>query len=201
MNEMRDKGWDEMAAIWQAQPVPDVGKIVAKVRDQRRRLLRRQTEGVIGTLVVVVAAWAMFNLTSDWWFRTWFLVLAGYAILQQYLVARSAKGLFRKHDADSVKDMLKHLTRHYRQRIYRSRLRMLETAVISAVSIPLAWHLATGGSGLWKTLIFAIMMTAIGIFNLWFAFRGMPRFRRELREAERLGQTLADDEENEQSSA
>lgn len=193
MSEMKDRGWDEMAAIWQAQPVPDVRNIAGQVQTQHRRLVRRQAEGIIGTIMMVVAAWAMFDLTPDTWFRAWFLVLAGYAVLQQYLVVRLASGLFRKHGTESVTDMLEHLTRYHRQRIYRSRLRMLETAVITVASVPLAWHLAAGGWGVWKTLIFAIMMTALAVFNLWFAFRGMPRFRRALHEAESLRRTLGGD--------
>jgi fatty acid desaturase len=194
MTEIKDRGWDEMTAIWQAQPVPDVRKIAAQVQTEHHRLIRRQAHEIIGTIVMAAAAWAMFDLTPDAWFRAWFLVLAGYAILQQYLMLRPARGLFRKHDTGSVKDMLGHLTRYHRQRIYRSRLRLLETVVITVASVPLAWHLAAGGWGVWKTLIFAIMMTALAAFNLWFARRGMPRFRRSLKEAESLRRTLAGDE-------
>lgn len=206
MSEMKDKdrGWDEMAAIWQAQPVPDVRKIIAQVQTQHRRLIRRQRHEIIMTMTMVAIAFAMLILEPDAWYRAWFLVVTGYAIVQQYLMLRSAKGLFRKHDAESVKDMLGHLARYHRQRIYRSRLRMLETAVVPIVTIPLVWHL-TGGR--WDGLFsnpeagfLVILITVATVFNVWFARRGMPRFRRSMNEAERLRRTLADDAENKQDT-
>jgi hypothetical protein len=203
MSEMKDKGWDEMAAIWQAQPVPDVRKIAAQVQNQHRRLMRRQTKGIAKTILMVAMAGGVFFLEPDAWFRAWWLVLAGYVVLQQYVILRSARGLFRKHDKDSVKAMLEHLARHYRQRIYRSYLRMLDTAVLGIVSIPLIWHLS---GGRWDGLFshsdagfLAIGIPAAMVLGLWLSFRGMPRFRRKLHEAESLRRTLGSDEEDEQT--
>lgn len=207
MSEMKDKdrGWDEMAAIWQAQPVPDVRKIADQVQTQHRRLIWRQRHEIIMTIMMVAIASAMLILEPDAWYRAWFLVVTGYVIVQQYLMLRAAKGLFRKHDTESVKDMLGHLARYHRQRIYRFRLRILKTVVIPIATIPLLWHLAPDDWSApfsdWTSLIVLAVAVVLGIaLNVRWVFRGMPRLRRALDEAESLRQALAGDEEKERGN-
>lgn len=200
MSEMIDKEWDELADIWRAQPVPDIQKIAAKVKTQRRRLVLTQAFEVFATTVIIAMAVAAPNLSSDAWLRGYIFVLAGYAILQQYLMARSVRGLW-KRDAESVKDMLEHSARHNLQRIYRLRLRYLESAVLAIVSVPLFWHLSDGD---WGTLFsnrplrfLVILMALMVVGNSLWAFRRIPRFRRALDEAESMRKALAGGEEEE----
>lgn len=197
---MTDRGWDDLATVWQNQPVPDIQKIAAKLRSQHRRLILVQANEFLNTFLILVVTCVAFMLTSDAWLRSFMLTLAVYAIVQQYLMVRSAKGLW-KRDTESVKDMLEHSARHNRQRIYRLRLRYLEMAVIAIATIPLIWHLSRGSwDGFFANttpLLFAIMVIIVSLGNLFWVFWRMPRFRRALHEIENMRQALASEEAEE----
>lgn len=198
MTEVTDSGWKELAEIWRNQPVPDVQKIAAKVRSQHLRLIGAQAFEICATIAIVVMAFLVRKLTTDAWMCGYIYVLAGYAILQQYLMARSARGLW-KRNMENVRKMLEHSVRHHRQRIYRLRLRYLETAVIVIASIPLIWHFSKGSwrvfSTHWQLPYITSMVAAVIIVNLLWAFFRIRRFRRELHEAENMRQSLSGDEE------
>lgn len=197
MSEMTDRGWDELAEVWRNQPVPDIQKIAAKVRVQRRRLLLSQAFEICATIVMIVVASLATTLTPDAWMRAYIYVLAGYVILQQYLMVRSAGGLW-KRNVESVKDMLEQSARHNRQRIYRLRLRFLEAAVIACASIPLIWHLAKGSWDVffahWQLLVMAGMIAVAIAVNLLWASTRIPRFRRAMHEAESMRLALVSEQ-------
>lgn len=198
MSDVAEKGWDELAALWCDQPAPDVADLAAKVGLQRRRLLLTQAGEAVATIVVALMTWVMFTLTPDPWLRGFTVVVAAYVVVQQYLMARSTRGLW-KYDAFDVLEMAEHSIRHYRQRIYRLRLRLLEPVVVGAAAIPLIWHLSSGTwSGFLKTpaaRAFAVLIAGVMAVNIFWALSRMPRFRRALREAQKLRDALAGDDE------
>lgn len=204
MNQMIDREWDELAEAWRNQPVPDVRGIASKVRSQHRRLMLTQAFEISATITIIAMSFVVFFLSLNNWLRGFVVALAGYAILQQYLMTRSVKGLW-KSDAMNVKDMLEHLARHHQQRIYRLRLRLLEAAIIAAAAIPLLWHFSSGS---WDALFsdpiprnLAILVTVGIVVNVAWSFWRIPRFRRALQKTESMKQALAGDEGEEQSNA